>query len=55
MFEGIENDLPFEREKEVLAKIGKYNAGDVVTSARVYAKLKGYAAIPDEKIKFIQE
>lgn len=42
MFDGIETDeLPFDKEKEVIQKIGKYCGLDIVALANVYLRLKG--------------
>lgn len=45
-------DTMFEKETEVLKKIGDYNAGDVVTNAKVFARMKGHEDIIDEQVKF---
>lgn len=54
MFDGVANDeLPFEKEQEVLAKISHYNAEDVVCNARIFAKMRGEKPITDEMIIYI--
>ncbi len=41
MFDGVESDeLPFEKEKEALDKIGNYCIGDVIATANVFNRIK---------------
>jgi hypothetical protein len=54
MFDDVQkDDLPFEKEKEVLEKIGNYCAGDVITTAQVFCKLKGLPALRNDQIYII--
>lgn len=52
MFNNVRPDeLVIDKEDEVLGKISDYNAGDVIATARVFARLKGFATITDDQIK----
>lgn len=51
IFDG--DGLPWEKEQQVFEKIGKYNAGDVVASARIYARLMGFADIKEDNIMYM--
>jgi len=54
MFEGLpEDQLPFEKEQEVLKKIGNYCNGDVLATAQVYCKLLGLPLIKSEQITYL--
>lgn len=46
-----EPDMP--KEKEITERIGTYNAGDVVATARVYCRLKGLPEIKDSQLHFL--
>lgn len=49
MFDGVKKDeLPFEKEKEVLDKIGRYCGMDIVVLANLYCKIKGISILPLE-------
>jgi hypothetical protein len=51
MFDGVANDeLPFEKEKEALDKIGKYCVGDVIATANVFQRLNNNAIFTPDKI-----
>lgn len=45
-------ELPFDAEDEALKAIGKYCNGDVVTTYKVYCRLKGIEAVSFENIVF---
>lgn len=44
---------PFEKEQEVLGKIGKYCASDTITLANVYARMRGFELIKEEQIEYV--
>jgi len=54
MFDDVKNDeLPFEKEKQALDKIGKYCAGDIITLANVYCRMKGEPLIEKKQIEYV--
>lgn len=54
MFDGIKNDeLPFDKEKETLDKIGKYCSGDILTLANVFCKMTGQPIIKDDQVEYV--
>ncbi len=53
MFDGIQNDeLPFEKEKEALNKIGTYCNGDVFCLANLWLAIKGYDLLTEDQIVY---
>lgn len=47
------DELPFEKEEAALKKIGGYCAGDVLTLANVYSRMKGLPIIEDSKVEYL--
>lgn len=47
-----EGENMFGKEDQVLNQIKEYNAGDVVTNAKIYARLKGLPDLKDEQVKY---
>lgn len=47
------DDLPFEKETACLKTIGDYCAGDVLTLANVYSRMKGLPIIEDSKVEYL--
>jgi 3'-5' exonuclease len=50
MFDVPSTDLPFDKEAEVLGQIARYNASDMIASARLYARIMGHDEIKDDQI-----
>lgn len=53
MFNVPNDQLPFEKEELAFKKIGEYCAGDIVTLANVFSKIKGLEFIKPEQIHFV--
>lgn len=49
----LDGELPFDRDDRVLKKIGTYCMGDVVTTAKVYCRLRGLPDLTDENIVYL--
>lgn len=49
----LDGELPFDRDDRVLKKIGTYCMGDVVTTAKVYCRIRGLPELTDENIVYL--
>lgn len=46
-------EMPFDHEEKVFRKIGIYCQGDVITTANVYCRMKGFPLITPDKLEFL--
>lgn len=46
-------EMPFDHEEKVFRKIGIYCSGDVITTANVYCRMKGFPLITPDKLEFM--
>lgn len=54
MYDGVQSDeLPFEKESEVVQRISKYCSGDVLTLIKIYLRMRGLPAIPDKNVLYV--
>lgn len=47
-------ELPFDREEKIVARIEAYGAGDVITLAKLYALITGSNPITDDQVKIMK-